>query len=581
MGALAPTNAQSESPILLVSVWVDHSCEEQACLRWANHCAMGPGRRSLSFGHMLGTSHNCPTPSVPKVADADGKESFVEAEHNLPLPLGNAYDLWGIHRQARNVDPSTTTSPQKYALVEQGLHRLLESLPRVVADSAEVMFMIEGQCETDAQSIRRSVGLFTGTSYNPKVFDVTINEFVDEAVAHSSPLVLPFLVRLSTRAHRVSDHFSCVDCQTGAEYAAFLERSFGIMRLFRLTYEVMTEIDGSLCYSNIIGMQDLGVLWEPGQKKPWGRAGALNADRTFTQHERLMNTLESSDPLADVVDGSSIRSSKRRAVGQGGDKRSHNPMGASGSAHPSSVGGPLLPALPRDPNPPGDPQPKGPHLPMGVGQVEERYLDMLEDEGELLDDEDIEELAVAYSSALEGHNLPNRAIDDVVDRASATLAPDVADEATVAEVTAIFEETAEAVVLSSDLQPGEPSSASAPSASAADEHQSPTADQLPPPPPLLWQQLIGPSASGYVYLDGRAVMRIQRGKPTGRLTLSCYRHTRCSMLINLDRAPSDETLKQWLFEVEPTPPDSSKEARQTLTKRHLDLARSQWTAKRR
>lgn len=133
-----------------------------------------------------------------------------------------------------------------------------------------------------------------------------------------------------------------------------------------------------------------------------------------------------------------------------------------------------------------------------------------------------------------------------------------------------------------------PEAADAAGASAAASSEAPADEPLlghsPPdvepgaPADEPWSKLIGPSASGYVNDDRRSVMRIQRGKPLGRCTITCYKHRGCNLLLNLNRCPDDKELFQWLYEVEPvtreTPPAAAKE----LASRHMALGKQRWSA---
>ena len=94
-----------------------------------------------------------------------------------------------------------------------------------------------------------------------------------------------------------------------------------------------------------------------------------------------------------------------------------------------------------------------------------------------------------------------------------------------------------------------------------------------------WARLDGPSASGYCYIGGRSVMRVQRDKPRGSTTVNCYMHASCKLLLSNKRCPDDITLKRWLFEVGPARPDAPKETRAALAKEHMSLGRSKWSAR--
>ena len=100
-----------------------------------------------------------------------------------------------------------------------------------------------------------------------------------------------------------------------------------------------------------------------------------------------------------------------------------------------------------------------------------------------------------------------------------------------------------------------------------------------PPPPEPWQEVSDPGSSGYCYYKGRQAIRIQRGKPNANsVSISCYRHTSCTMLLSASRCPPDSTLKQWLFEVEATPAGASDELKAALRRRHMQLGKDRWSA---
>lgn len=104
---------------------------------------------------------------------------------------------------------------------------------------------------------------------------------------------------------------------------------------------------------------------------------------------------------------------------------------------------------------------------------------------------------------------------------------------------------------------------------------------VPPPPQAeeLWRQL-GPTTNmGYVYdSTPRSVLRIQRGKPKNSVTVNCYLHPGCKLLLVEARCPSDEVLKQWLYEVPRAVPGSS-EGRQ-LAATHMELGKGRWSGRK-
>lgn len=73
-------------------------------------------------------------------------------------------------------------------------------------------------------------------------------------------------------------------------------------------------------------------------------------------------------------------------------------------------------------------------------------------------------------------------------------------------------------------------------------------------------------------------MRVQRGKPQGRCTVNCYLHPRCSLLLNLNRTPSDAELYKWLYAVPAAPPGAPREEVKELARQHMNVGKAKWSA---
>lgn len=148
------------------------------------------------------------------------------------------------------------------------------------------------------------------------------------------------------------------------------------------------------------------------------------------------------------------------------------------------------------------------------------------------------------------------------------------DKGTVAEVEAGFEHIAEAIGLVANFEVGGGGATGASSSSGAPpapEEEGPTmAEQQP------WERLSEVSAQGYVYDGGRSVMRIQRGKPANSVTVNCYIHSQCKMLLTMRRCPDDMMLKRWFCSVPPPAPGASPEASRALGRKHMDDGLRQW-----
>ena len=102
----------------------------------------------------------------------------------------------------------------------------------------------------------------------------------------------------------------------------------------------------------------------------------------------------------------------------------------------------------------------------------------------------------------------------------------------------------------------------------------------PPAVPEPWMELTGPSATGYFSLGVRSVLRIQRGKPAYSVTVNCYRHVGCRLLIAQSRCPDDEALKRWLFEVHPPAADAPAAEKKHLATDHMNIGKARWFAPR-
>lgn len=92
-----------------------------------------------------------------------------------------------------------------------------------------------------------------------------------------------------------------------------------------------------------------------------------------------------------------------------------------------------------------------------------------------------------------------------------------------------------------------------------------------------WLRLSDPSPLGYLYFEGRSVMRVQVGKPKGSCSINCYFHPGCKAFISEERCPPLLELKQWLFRV-PAPEDSATAVqRRALAEQHMEIFKKTWS----
>ena len=136
-----------------------------------------------------------------------------------------------------------------------------------------------------------------------------------------------------------------------------------------------------------------------------------------------------------------------------------------------------------------------------------------------------------------------------------------------------------------DLGP-EPLVAAGASASSSSGHAAPSEGVVVPEPMIAitvvepWTRLGEPGVIGYLYLDGRSILRIQRGRPKHSTAINFYQnHGRSQLTIGEAKATNDET-KRWAFEValgiiEPTTAENRE-----LGDRHMAIGRARWYAAR-
>lgn len=506
-----------------------------------------------------------------KVADLEGLESNADLDTSIDLKRSKDFNLWGVTRAPRNITAESTGFPAKFRSLERGLQNLMDELTKQQADSGEVLFMIDGTALPPSTGPLRVVALLTGTSYSPKVCDLATCRFKEEGDATRALLDFPFDVRVALRPNRVSDKFKCMDLQTSSEFVARLTKQFSHMRLRRLHYKIPLDIDGSLLWSRVEGDTDLGVFWAQGQRAPWTSRPAMpERGRNLARDAALLGGLAMSDPFEapPAVGDAKVGGVKRKAgdSSQGkssGSRRRAQPPLQAGEASSSEAGQALVAQL-------GDGDAEA--MPCFAGVLGDDELDMAEHDFEDLDEQELIEFEATLGEDVDPANAPDKVIGDVVDEVPEVLMRPVASEETTRAIADKLSLMVDEVGLGAD--DGETVAGNASASSDAPAAES-VAEDAPPPQP--WEAATGPSTSGYVHHQGRSVLRIQRGKPKGRVTITCYQHTKCNLLVNIERAPSDDVIKRWAFEVDATPRGASKEEAKALRDSHVKMAKDRWS----
>lgn len=420
------------------------------------------------------------------------------------------------------------------------------------------MLMVQGQL-LDNGSTGRTIFLVTGTCWSPKVFEVVKCRFEDEAHASAHPLPTPFRCCLETRRNKVAGRFECLQHLTSDELVLDLVQRFADMDIFKLVHTV-ANLDGTLLWSEVSATERCGRLWRGGMKKPLGE------HRVAADSVALVGRLMSDDPFATGQSHSSRGPRAKRGVQPSASTRA--PKRSRGSTE-----GETAHAI-GDVDDAGDTTGgaavgEGPPLPMPRLDDE---MDLADAELQSLAGSDTEELTLTY--LLAGADAEDPAATDHGQQgthASMNIEPSAEQ---LAAMETAMDETGIEGASSGDV----PGADGGPDVGVAAAQ--PADEVVAPPPP--WATLVHPTGpSGYYYQNGRSVLRIQRGKPAGRVTISCYRHPACTILVNESRAPPDEEVFEWLYSVPPATAEMSPAERKALSAQHRGIAREKWTAPRR
>lgn len=198
----------------------------------------------------------------------------------------------------------------------------------------------------------------------------------------------------------------------------------------------------------------------------------------------------------------------------------------------------------------------------------------LDVEMEGLLEQDLQELAATYG---DGAIAPEAAGHG--DAGANLLEPEGATIAMDAE----FAQAAELADLGGEVDIGLSADAHAAgtgNSAASSSDVAPVAAELAAPQTL--KQRLGvadPSPMGYVYHDGRSILRIQRGKPKVSLSVKCYRHPGCSFLLGLAHDPGDGELVEWALKLPAVPAGATTAQGRALAAEHMGLV-DIWRPKR-
>ena len=182
------------------------------------------------------------------------------------------------------------------------------------------MLMVAGPSLEEGHFFR-SVCLLTGTCYNPQVWDATCLEFEQVGDEASEQLTLPCHVKIATRPCLANASFTAIGTQTSDEWISNLVEKLGAMQLHKVVYEVICP-DGTLLWSRITALEDMGELWAPGMatrlafRKPGGGGGAGSEHK---KRQGIFKGMSGKDPFSEgAAKDLAARSRRGRGKGRGG-----------------------------------------------------------------------------------------------------------------------------------------------------------------------------------------------------------------------------------------------------------------------
>lgn len=515
------------------------------------------------------------------------KSCYTKAEGDIDWMQFSSYNCVGCGRSAAGICQQVITDNVPFHVTHLGLCNFIEKIGKVAAESAETIIMIQGRLKSMPCQFKRVVACISGTCYNPKIFDVTLNEFDPPADQSAELLELPCDVRLAVRPCKLTPRFIVLASETSGDFVVKLLDELSEVSLYAVTYEVI-EKDGSIRWSRLTALQLQGVLWQEGMTVPLF-SRELTERRKRDRAARLSH-LRQDDPLAAVAGAAARRGGARgRRGGRGRGRGGHRGAGRPGAAAADEVNldgaflavavvaAPIV-ALPA-PNAGADDGIGGAAAPadeLGAARLELMGDDFdvfdIERELEGVMDEDLDELAEIFDLPCAGEqefDHPDEAVQEVV--------PGSVEAVLLNEVVDAAEGEAAALMFGGD-DAGEPSG-DGPVADDTDDGLG----LIAPPSPVVPMStrdrmgVTGPLASCYLYAGGRSVARIIRGNPRGSVSMQCYRHPACKFVITTRMDPGDEAFIDWLYEIPAPAEGATGPERKALTKLHLERAQ-RWRA---
>lgn len=407
----------------------------------------------------------------------------------------------------------------------------------------------------------------SGVCYSPQVFDVLNVQFGDEDDATLPFLSLPFECKISSRRNRISGLFDALDYSTSDEFIDMLTRSLTVMDLYLLTYNVIDT--GDLLWSEIVGIDMIGRLWDPDMKHHM-----LYEYRP--RQRRAENALREDDPLAPLPPA---KRQCRSSIAGRGRGRGHA-RGSGGRGAGRRGRGRVLPPLADGVVGIVAPDEFEPAMPDESDTIWEfDPLEAMEEQGmEEMSDQDVEPPAVVVhypDDPDDGGSIFAPSLSDGGEGFDDDVVPVVPCPGTLEEADPIFvdEVTAASVAVSDELGVDVPVPCPEAGGHGAEASSSSSSGlPVPPVPSVLPDHCPELTPSGYAMIDRRSAFRIQRKADLGRIWINCYRHGGCRCDYSLDHGITNDDVYNWWRTVEASNNTMSNDERAALKARHRALA---------
>ena len=551
-----------------------HAAESQYRPSWGGGCKATP----LAPAELCNYIREAGWPTYKDVFDTGQSSNFVPATDEVDWDDVKDFDAFGNESWARNVPrdtvPSMTTT--QFDIIEKSIFHYLESLTSKVMSSGDVMLMAEGPLRRDLDQpvegegpaelgVWRSCVLITGTCFSPKVFDATLQTFVDPVAESAESLfpLLPCIVETRPRPCQVGRGFMAIPSDTSDEWIAQLIKKLRQIALFRVGYKAIKD-NGTLWQSRIEGIEKLGMVWVEGMKEPLdfglkARNAAKAEARNIARSEAQARRMSSVDPFSAEAAASSAQAAARAAKAapkQSGRRRSSG----QGPRAPSAEGGVVVPHVPPSAAAPepelwlfddGDaesvqsewipPNPFDDHFAARFDNVDDENLNLeaLDEGDDLVFHDDLDALEAKYGH--ENGGGAARAVQQIAGVVDASV-----------DAAAVDIGLAEAEGERPDGDAG------------PEEEDAPVEEEV-----LAWQTVTNPGGDGWWEFEGRRAAKVTHYSPGPfKTTIRCYRHTSCKLIVNVDLA-TDEAIKKWIAEVPRELPTHSVEERKALQALHF------------